>query len=91
MVNGVVYTTAGTRRAVVALDAATGELPWATLSRGRARSGRHHASCRAEALRTGPMDGDERISTSRPAIGSWRSMRRPARASHRSATTASSI
>jgi quinoprotein glucose dehydrogenase len=28
MVNGVVYSTAGTRRAVVALDAATGELLW---------------------------------------------------------------
>src|SRR5437764_767456 len=28
MVNGVIYTTAGTRRAVVALDAATGELRW---------------------------------------------------------------
>jgi quinoprotein glucose dehydrogenase len=28
MVNGVVYSTAGTRRAVVALDAATGELRW---------------------------------------------------------------
>src|SRR3954469_10791699 len=28
MVNGVVYTTAGTRRAVVALDAVTGELRW---------------------------------------------------------------
>src|SRR6476469_2075346 len=28
MVNGVVYATAGTRRAVVALDAATGELLW---------------------------------------------------------------
>src|SRR5206468_4108048 len=28
MVNGVLYTTAGTRRAVVALDAATGELKW---------------------------------------------------------------
>jgi quinoprotein glucose dehydrogenase len=28
MVDGVVYTTAGTRRAVVALDAATGELLW---------------------------------------------------------------
>src|SRR6204780_4828851 len=28
MVNGVVYTTAGSRRAVVALDAATGELMW---------------------------------------------------------------
>lgn len=28
MVGGVVYTTAGTRRAVIALDAATGELRW---------------------------------------------------------------
>ena len=28
MVGGVVYTTAGTRRAVVALDAATGEMLW---------------------------------------------------------------
>jgi quinoprotein glucose dehydrogenase len=28
MVNGIVYSTAGTRRAVVALDAATGELVW---------------------------------------------------------------
>ena len=28
MVKGVVYSTAGTRRAVVALDAATGELLW---------------------------------------------------------------
>ena len=28
MVDGVVYTTAGTRRAVVALDAATGEMMW---------------------------------------------------------------
>jgi len=28
MVNGVVYSTAGTRRAVVALDAATGEMIW---------------------------------------------------------------
>ena len=28
MVNGVLYSTAGTRRAVVALDAATGEMLW---------------------------------------------------------------
>ena len=28
MVNGVLYTTAGSRRAVVALDAATGEMLW---------------------------------------------------------------
>src|SRR5882724_10119775 len=28
MVNGVIYTTAGSRRAAIALDAATGELLW---------------------------------------------------------------
>ncbi len=28
MVDGIVYSTAGPRRAVVALDAATGQLPW---------------------------------------------------------------
>ena len=38
MVDGVLYTTAGTRRAVVALDAATGELLWMHQHRrGRAR------------------------------------------------------
>jgi quinoprotein glucose dehydrogenase len=36
MVNGVLYTTAGTRRAVIALDARTGELIWAhSLREGR--------------------------------------------------------
>lgn len=37
MVNGVVYTTAGTRRAVIALDAATGELLWVHGEREGAR------------------------------------------------------
>jgi quinoprotein glucose dehydrogenase len=37
MVNGVVYTTAGTRRAVVALDAGTGELMWMHSEREGAR------------------------------------------------------
>ena len=38
MVNGVLYTTAGTRRSVVALDAATGELLWVhARARRRAR------------------------------------------------------
>ena len=32
MVKGVLYTTAGTRRAVVALDAKTGELMWSHAS-----------------------------------------------------------
>src|SRR6266849_5644004 len=37
MVNGVVYTTAGTRRGVIALDAATGELLWVHGEREGAR------------------------------------------------------
>jgi len=37
MVNGVVYSTAGTRRAVVALDAATGEMLWMHSEREGAR------------------------------------------------------
>jgi quinoprotein glucose dehydrogenase len=38
VINGVLYTTAGTRRAVVALDAATGELRWAHSEREGARA-----------------------------------------------------
>ena len=38
VVNGVLYTTAGTRRAVVALDAATGELRWVHAEREGARA-----------------------------------------------------
>ena len=37
MVNGVIYTTAGTRRSVVALDAKTGELIWVHSMREGAR------------------------------------------------------
>src|SRR3954469_1765624 len=38
MVHGVLYTTAGTRRSVIALDAATGELLWAHSEREGARA-----------------------------------------------------
>src|SRR5690349_23617132 len=38
VVNGVLYTTGGTRRSVVALDAATGELIWAHSEREGARA-----------------------------------------------------
>src|SRR6478735_4952383 len=38
MVKGVLYTTAGTRRSVIALDAATGELIWVHGEREGARS-----------------------------------------------------
>src|SRR5437773_4539117 len=37
MANGVLYSTAGTRRAVIALDAATGELMWTHSEREAAR------------------------------------------------------
>src|SRR5215471_8402592 len=37
MANGVLYSTAGTRRAVIALDAATGELMWTHSERENAR------------------------------------------------------
>src|SRR5207249_11297974 len=37
MANGVLYSTAGTRRAVIALDAATGELLWTHSEREAAR------------------------------------------------------
>ena len=41
MVDGVVYTTAGTRRAVVAVDAGTGEYLWMhRIDEGEARGGR---------------------------------------------------
>ena len=36
MAGGIVYSTAGTRRAVVALDAATGEMIWMHSAKGRA-------------------------------------------------------
>jgi len=61
MVNGVLYTTAGTRRAVVALDAATGELRWvhAEYEGARAAASPRQLSGRGVAYWT---DGrDERI------------------------------
>src|SRR3954462_15891587 len=61
MVNGVLYTTAGTRRAVVALDAATGELRWmhAEHEGGRAAASPRQLSGRGVAYWS---DGrDERI------------------------------
>ena len=54
MVDGVLYTTAGTRRAVVALNAGTGEMLWMH-SRGRraARPERAAPAARAAAWPTG--------------------------------------
>src|SRR5438093_1548973 len=64
MVNGVLYTTAGTRRAVVALDAATGELRWVHAEREGARAGAspRQLSGRGVAYWSdGPGNKDERI------------------------------
>ena len=54
MVKGRLYSTAGTRRAVVALDAATGELKWVYSLDEGARGAAHRASSRAAGCRTGP-------------------------------------
>ena len=78
MVNGVLYATAGTRRAVVALDAATGELLWVHGEHEGARGARLRASCRVAGWRTGPTARRSASSTSRQAIASLRSMPRPA-------------
>ena len=92
MVGGRLYSTAGTRRAAVALDAADRrDAVDAQRQRGRARRGRP-----ASALGPRPRLLDRRArrsasSTSRPAIRWSRSMRRPAAASRASARTASSI
>jgi quinoprotein glucose dehydrogenase len=64
MVNGVLYTTAGTRRSVVALDAATGELRWAHSEREgeRAAASPRQLSGRGVAYWSdGPGRNDERI------------------------------
>jgi quinoprotein glucose dehydrogenase len=65
MVNGVLYTTAGTRRAVVALDAATGELRWMHSERegARAAASPRQLSGRGVAYWTDGRSGstDERI------------------------------
>ena len=55
MVKGVLYTTGGTRRSVVALDGEDrrGDLG-AQPARGQARRRRRRGSCRAAASRTGP-------------------------------------
>ncbi|MGE0815727.1 MAG: PQQ-binding-like beta-propeller repeat protein [Vicinamibacterales bacterium] len=62
VVNGVLYTTAGTRRAVVALDAATGELRWVHSENegARAAASPRQLSGRGVAYWTDGR-GDERI------------------------------
>ena len=55
MVNGVVYATAGSRRAAIALDAVTGELLWVHGEHeGERGANAPRASFPAEASRSGP-------------------------------------
>ena len=70
MVNGVLYSTAGTRRAVVALDAATGEMLWMHSENEGARGANapRQLSGRGLAYWTDGKRG-ARSSTSRPATG----------------------
>ena len=70
MVGGVLYTTAGSRRAVVALDAATGEQLWMH----REDEGKRGEEAPRQALGPRPVLLDRRprgarSSTSRPATG----------------------
>jgi quinoprotein glucose dehydrogenase len=71
MVGGMVYTTAGTRRSVVALDARTGELKWVYgLDEGiRALAAPRQLSGRGLSYWTDGK-GDDRIVFSRSATGS---------------------
>jgi quinoprotein glucose dehydrogenase len=64
MVNGVVYSTAGSRRAVVALDAATGELLWTHSEREGKRGDNAPRSLSGRGLAywsDGRAGGEERI------------------------------
>ena len=69
MVGGVLYTTAGTRRAVVALDAATGEMLWMHSEDEGTRGQEAPRSSRAAVSPTGPTAAAHASSTSRPATG----------------------
>ena len=91
MVHGVVYSTAGTRRAVVALDAATGELLWVHGEHEGERGAAAPRQLSGRGLGTGPTAAKSGFSTSRRATASSRSMQKPARRSRASARTASSI
>jgi quinoprotein glucose dehydrogenase len=61
MARGVVYSTAGTRRAVVALDAATGELMWMHSEREGARGEAAPRQLSGRGLAYWAEGGDERI------------------------------
>ena len=70
MVDGVLYSTAGLRRAAIAVDAGTGELLWMhPPRRGRAGRGGAPAGARDAGWRTATTAATGRSSTSPPATG----------------------
>ena len=83
MVNGILYTTAGTRRAVVALNGTTGELLWMHAERegARAAASPRQLSGRGVAYWTRWRATINGSSMSPPDFGSSRSMRKPGSAS----------
>jgi quinoprotein glucose dehydrogenase len=72
MIGGVLYATGGSRRAVFALDAGTGELLWTHSEQEGARGSAAHGSCRVAASPTGLTDARNEFSTSHPVTGSSR-------------------
>jgi len=80
MVKGVLYTTGGVRRSVIALDGKTGEVIWTHSVREgkRAVLAPRQLSGRGVSYWTDGK-GDDPSSTSRPGIGWSSSMPRPAR------------
>jgi quinoprotein glucose dehydrogenase len=72
MVGGMLYTTGGSRRAAVALDARTGELKWMFSLDEGLRAAPRRASCRAVDSPTGPTaEATNGSCSSRSATGSW--------------------
>ena len=68
-VDGMVYATAGSRRAVVALDAETGELNWVHGEKEGARGAAAPRQLSGRGLPTGATAMEARISISPRAIG----------------------
>ncbi len=92
MVKGMVYATAGTRRAVVALDAQPASMKWmyAWTRASAPRAGRP-ASCPAAVCPTGPTARATSASSTSPPATAWcRSTPRPVSRSPASAPRASS-
>ena len=86
MANGVMYATAGTRRSVVALDAATGELLWVHGEHEGARAAASPRQLSGRGLAYWTDGREERILYVTPATAWWSSTPRPAIPSRASAS-----